>query len=200
MAPPFPAAELTSPITTRSPRTSLIDAEWEWLARRAETSDASGSLAFAERDTAPGLAPFTPTALPSTSETGPASTTRINALLKLAFVATALCSFALGMVALPVAESIARGLHQGSRPDRYVAQLVLPRSEEPAPALANEPAPPPELTEPSPVLQEEPVALTAAPQMKPLAAAARPARARSARRHWSPAPARAPQTQSDNPY
>ena len=201
MAQTAPAAAVALRITTRRPRTSLIDAEWEWLAKRAE-SESANDYAFAERDTEPGLAKATPiVVVPEVHEPVPASTARFRPHLTLLFVATALISFALGMAALPVSASIAARLHRGSGPSMLAAQL----HRAPAPTRLPEASPPepvPERAATMPVEAPTPLAEPAAAKPLALLAAASkaPARRPSARRHWLPAPAPQRRAGSDNPY
>lgn len=224
MAPPFAALDMT----TQSPRTSLIDAEWEWLARRADANDASDGVAFTDRDTAPGLAPFSQPSAASTpapwslppDTTPPQATDGWRSLrVELAFVAAILVSFAVGVVALPVGKSVVSRLQQDLWTDGYTAQLdfehATPNSApvvapvRPVAAAPQPAAPQPEsvVAAPTqPAAQATPTEAAVAPEVpvnttktKTARASAKPA----ASRRWSPPPRWVPpprRPSSDNPY
>jgi hypothetical protein len=120
----------------------------------------------------------------------------------MAFVATALCSFALGAVALPLTTAIAQRVHLSSTPAQYVAQLDrehvgrLPETFAPEPIREAPPSDAPQHD--SAVASPAPPEETAAPAPVKPVSVAKPTVARAARRHGSLPPRR--QVSSDNPY
>lgn len=223
------AAKPAPAIVARKPRTSLIDAEWEWLALRADVPARSsrevpgprGRPAFMQHTKTLPPPPFQPHAaprpLPSTedsetlksasSERAPeisvrsrrAPTMRMLGVL----VATALTCFAAGVGLLHGAASLVERGNTATGVD-LAARIALPTP--PAPTVE---AP----TLPAPAAVEAPAQVAAATApievvsaVAPPAPATPPVKAKRAHGRWSAAVLAAkkrkapPQPASDNPY
>jgi hypothetical protein len=199
-----PKPQVVAPITTRRPRTSLIDAEWEWLAERADRESFADSHTPSARITSPGLAPST---LPAPSGehhvVAPVATTRFGARLYLLFVATALVSFALGMVALPLGAAVVSRLQRAPRADAVAAHLQREPPRRPAVVPMLEPSPKRETAEPPAAQLDDAVAFESATKANApasLAAASKRPVTRPARRHAFAGIAPRPRVRTDNPY